>query len=161
MTTNLVNGEAPKGLTTAPPPPVMSDALRRAQARTPQESLGLNDAAGLGKAFAQATVLTAIVFAALTAGPYFLDRQSAAAPVEKAAPTDTPDANPTPSPAPFPSPIAPGPDASAKKTPDPGVKSPPGKKDLPDVLGESGTKNSKPGVNPLDKKTDDLLDGLK
>ncbi|MDB5306109.1 MAG: hypothetical protein JWO38_311 [Gemmataceae bacterium] len=166
MTPNLPNGEAPKGQHAAPrsapaDPAGLTDSLRRFRGQTPQESLGLASGNSLLWPFVQASVVTAILFAALTAGPYLWEKQpAAAADSGQPAKTENPAATPPPA-SPAPPPTTPAPDTTAKKPAD--VTRPPtgGKKDITDVLGESGTKPASPKVNPLDKKEDDLLKDIK
>lgn len=159
MTPKLAKGDPRNGQTATAHPPAdgMMDSLRHLRARSPQESLGLKTERGLLKAFVQAALVTGVVFAALTVGPYYLQKQSGAAPQTEPAPAPADAAPPA-----APPPSTPAPDATAKKTPAPAADpgKPAGKKDLMDVLGEGGTKKSSPKVNPLDRKDDDLLKDL-
>lgn len=125
---------------------------------SPNDALGLSAPTGLIKASIQAGVVFAVLLAALTVGPYYWDKSQAntkatpdatdkgdkpAAPVPQAPPPSVPDPK-------GPNPVAGG----------PGPK-PPGKGDLLDKLGETGTKGAPTKTNPLDKKDDDLLKDIK
>ena len=130
---------------------------------SPQESLGLAARGGLVAASVQAAIGFAVLFAALTFGPYFWEKSHAAtkpgAPEKGDAPVAAQPSTPV---APPPS----TPDPSAAKLPPAGApvagKQPAAKGgDLLDKLGESGTKAAPAKVNPLDKKDDDILKDLK
>ena len=139
----------------------LSTATAQPPAPTPKEALDAAPGSGLFKACVQAGVGFAALLAALTFGPYYWDKSHAstnAAPATKEK-TDAPPANQPPV-APAPSPAAP--DPNAKGAPgSPVVGKPPGKGDILDKLGESGTKTAPPKVNPLDKKDDDILKDIK
>lgn len=132
-----------------------------APAATPKEALDAAPASGLFKACVQAGIGFAALLAALTFGPYYWDKSHAStnaapAPKEKG---DAPQAGQPPV-APAPSPVTP--DPNTKGAPgSPVAGKPPGKGDILDKLGESGTKNAPPKVNPLDKKDDDILKDIK
>lgn len=157
MNPNHMNGKSAKGQSADSAATVnATDALRAVRTRSPQEALGLNSGSGLLQASLVATAITVVVLAALTAGPYLYERQYPTVKPGKVVPPEiTPDTTAS-------TPTTPqtGPD---KKTPvDPKVagKTPAPKKDILDVLGESGKKSGTP-VNPLDKKDDDLLKDFK
>ncbi len=149
MIPTLPNGEPQKGQ--AP----------TAHSQSPKESLGLSSQSGLLNASILAGIGFAVVFAALTFGPYYWEKSQAATKVNAPAPAEkigTPAAGqPTVAPAP--------------STPDPAGKLPPvgapvsgkqpGKGDIVDKLGENGTKTAPAKVNPLDKKDDDILKDFK
>ena len=106
--------------------------------------------------FLIASAAVGILLFAWTAGAYVYDRKfpPPAKASKKEAAEGTENTNQTPPPT--------NPEGSAKKNPE-GSANPgktPGKKDILDVLGETGTKKGAP-VNPLDKKEDDLLKDLK
>ena len=133
--------------------PTLYESLSRFRNQSPSESLGLPSGNNLAKPFLQAAVITAVLFALLTVGPYFYDKGktveakgNAAPTADKADPGETPKVTPT---------ITPGPENIAK------VKSPTGKGDIVDKLGENGKKAAPLSVNPLDKKDDDLLKDIK
>lgn len=123
-------------------------------ARPATNALRAETGGGLLKASVQAGIGFAVLFAALTFGPYFWEKSQAAskasgpAPAEKAEPKL---ADPTPT-APPPSPADPNPKAGA-----PVVGKPPTKGDIVSKLGENGTKAAPATVNPLDKKDDDIF----
>ncbi|WP_020475128.1 hypothetical protein [Zavarzinella formosa] len=167
MKPNLVNGDTsggePAGLRSSPAvSPDVSAALRVLRNRSPEESLGVNTKNSLLRASIQAGIVTGVLFAALTIVPYVLAKVFPPAPKEvKQTPAETETTAPTTAPASTTKETAPT--QTAKKTPD-GPAVPPktaGKKDIMDVLGETGAKPSNPRVNPLDKKEDDLLKDLK
>ena len=108
---------------------------------------------GLLKASLLAAAVTGVALAALTAGPYFMHKAAPAK--ESPAATSNSGGGDSPTPAPSPSP---GPNTEAKKPAGEPGKTP--KKDLPDVLGESGVKTGTPKVSPLDKKDDDIFKEL-
>lgn len=143
-----------------PPPsgitPQMNESLRRFRQQTPTEALGLGADVSLFRSCVHAGLITLVLFAIFTAGPYFWGKS-------KPAPEAAPAAAPTPeTPAPTPSTPPPGQvpnDPVAAKAPPTGP-APAGKADLLDKLGESGTKSANPKVNPLDRKDDDLLKDL-
>jgi len=145
------NGELTKGSTGTG-----TDSLRHHRNQTPQEALGITGKGGLFKASIQAGILFAIVFAVLTVVPYFMSKQGAAAKVNApAGPEKVEDATP---------PVAPQP----KTTPTPEItpKTPtgkiPGKDDLLNKLGETGTKNGTPKTkDPFKAGGEDDLPGLK
>ena len=151
MNPNLTNGNASKGQSASRANSSFDTDAPNSQCtprgRTAQESLGADDQHGLLRPFLLASIVTAVVFAALTAGPYLLNQShSTAAIPTKPVPTEGSDvASPTPPPS------QPNPEAVAKKTPDnPAVTGkPPAKKDLLNVLGESGTKTGNPNVDEL------------
>jgi hypothetical protein len=154
MKPNLVNGEPSKGTATASARSNVADAVRMLSARSPQESLGL-DQSGLLRAFLQATVGCLVVFAALTLGPYFYERAfPTPAKAAKQAPAEEAEAKVPP-----PAATPPGPNANAKKQdtakePDKTLT----KKDLPGLLKETGTKTGTPKLaDPFSSKIDDLL----
>ena len=161
MTPNLLNGEPPAGPSAGTASSIdVADALRVMRSRSPEESLGVKTHRGLLKSSVQAGIITAILFAALTAGPYAWGKVFPPAPkgqkpatAETTTPKDTPATSPT---------SATSPEAVAKKSPDaptvPGKT--PGKKDFTDVLGESGSKKGSP-ADPFGKGADDLLKDLK
>lgn len=158
MASKLIKSDIPASSNGTPMPTDVSDMLRQLRSRSPQESLGVSEQSGLGRSFIQATIITAIVFALLTLGPYFYEKAYPPAPKQaKTHANENPEnANPTPS--------NPSADNTAKKGPETLTTQPKvaGKKDILDVLGESGTKSGTPkGGNPLDRKEDDLLKDLK
>ena len=151
MNPNLANGNASKGQSAnrsnSAANTDLANTVRTLRGRTPRESLGADDQHGLFRPFLLASVVTALVFVALTAGPYFLNQShSTAAIPAKPVPTEGTDvASPTPPPS------QPNPEVIAKKTSDnPAVTvKPPAKKDLMNILGESGTKTGNPNVDEL------------
>ena len=157
MKPNSVNGEPSRGPSAAPAARV-TETLRVLRNRSPQQSLGVNAESGLLKAFLQSTVMILAVLAALTVGPYIWDKQHPAA----AQPAKPDAVEKQEAAVPSPATTTPGPEAIAKKpvdVPKDSTKTPP-KKDILDILGESGSKEGNP-LNPLDKKQDDLLKDLK
>ena len=177
MTPTLPNGEAPKGQHAAAPrpapvdPPAVAEAFRQFRSRSPQEALGLSDQSGLLMASVQAGVVILVLFAALTIGPYFIDRSNSSASTNPTPAPEKHEVEPAPQPSTpsnsktAPSPSTPGPDASSKQpvtgNPTAVGKTPPKGKDIVDVLGESGTKTVSPKINPLEKGGDDLLKDIK
>jgi hypothetical protein len=159
MIPTLPNGEPQKGQSPATPTSTQ-DAAHSAQ-----DSLGLSSSAGLLKASVQAGIGFAVVFAALTFGPYFWEKSHAAtkatpAPTEKDTPTA---AQPTQPAAPAPAPSTPADSNANAKTPTgtPTTGKQPKGDDILNKLGENGTKAAPAKVNPLDKKDDDLLKDIK
>ena len=128
--------------------------LRMLRSRSPQESLGGNAQSGLLPAFLLAAVVSIGLLAALTVVPFYCFP-----PDQKMTALKKDDARIPPA---LPPTVPTTPEGTAKKSPDavpnPG-KTPP-KKDILDVLGETGTKTGSP-KNPLDRKDDDLLKDLK
>ncbi|MBM3982536.1 MAG: hypothetical protein FJ304_20145 [Planctomycetes bacterium] len=122
------------------------------------DALGLSAQSGLIKASVQAGVVFAVLLAALTVGPFYWDKSQANT---KAAP-DAADKGDKPA---AQVPQAPAPAVPDPKGPNPvaGGPSPkqPGKGDLLDKLGETGTKPAPTKTNPLDKKDDDIFKELK
>lgn len=156
MIPNHANGEAPKGFS---PSVGLSESLRRLDTRLSQEARGAQSGSGLVKPCIVACVAAAVLMAALTVVPYYRDKLQYDS--AKAAAKESPD----PTPQGTISVPSPSPDDPAKKPPtsptDPGKATVAKGKDINDVLGESGTKTAKPGVNPLDNKGDDLLKDIK
>ena len=107
------------------------------------------------KASIQAAIGFAVLFAALTVGPYFLDKSQASAPPKK-----SPDEKGAPAAA-QPTPTAPAPASPEPNTKGPVAGKPAGKDDIVSKLGENGTKTAPAKVNPLDKKDDDILKDIK
>jgi len=140
-----MNGEAPKGFTPG--------LELRPTTVVPSAPSGT----GLIVPCLMAFVGAALLMGAWTSWDYFKIKSRYEAEQAAAAnkPAPAPEA-PTPAPEdpakkPAPSPADPG------KAPTTTAKG----KDINDVLGESGTKTAKPGVNPLDNKGDDLLKDIK
>lgn len=154
MNPSVTKKDSPNGRTrtAAPsngvPAADVSDAMRELRSRSPQESLGVNAQKGLWTAFLQATVVIAVLFCGWTAMAYFADRNAPAP--EKADKKDQKD-NTNNNNAP---PVQPAEEGVAKKD---GPAIPKGKKEIGDVLGETGTKKGNPKFNPLDRKDDDLF----
>jgi hypothetical protein len=152
------NGEFPKGQSAGAVHGVVADNMLRTRARTPQESLGISNQGGLFVPVMVATAVAVALLAVLTVTPYLLSKlgtDTAKADQPPPSKAETPAASPPATTSPAENPTAKKPaDTSAppKKTLD--------KKDVPDLLGETGTKKASPKVNPLDK-ADDLLKDLK
>lgn len=131
-----------------------ASALPRTRIQTPEEALGLGAGGNLLSSCVIATGLTAVLLAALTAGPYFADKLAGpkAAVAGPAKPDDTAPAATDPA--------KPDPTAGKKPTASDTTKPPAGSTDILNKLGETGTKTGTPKSNPLDKG-DDLLKDLK
>ncbi|MBA4186725.1 MAG: hypothetical protein C0467_01780 [Planctomycetaceae bacterium] len=149
------NGELSKNPTATVDSGRASDTIRH-RSQSPQEALGLSGQSGLFKASLQAGALFAVVFGVLTVIPYFMQKQQAAAklnapPEEK---TETPPETVAPAPKP-----APNPEPTPKTPTGPKV---PGKDDLLNKLGETGTKSGTPkSKDPFKAGGEDDLPGLK
>ena len=135
-------------------PPAISESLRHFRNQSPSESLGLPTGNNLGKPFLQATIITAVLFALLTVGPYFLDKGKSAE-----AKANAPSADKQEPAEPAKTPPATSPEA-LPKNPQANAKAP-SKGDIIDKLGENSKKTAPTSVNPLDKKDDDILKDIK
>lgn len=123
-------------------------------ARPTSNALRTEAGGGLLKASVQAGVGFAVLFAALTFGPYFWEKSQAASKASGPAPAEKAEPKPAEPPtAPAPSPAEPNPKGTA--TPVPGKS--PTKGDIVDKLGENASKPAPAKVNPLDKKDDDIF----
>jgi hypothetical protein len=151
---NHPNGQPSSPRAAVAEPPAISESLRQFRSQSPSESLGLPTGNNLTRPFIQATVITAVIFAALTVGPYLFDSSApaetkgkAANSAEKQEPGESPKGQPT---------------ESTPKSPIANSGKPPaGKSDILDKLGENSKKSAPAAVNPLDKKDDDLLKDIK
>lgn len=158
MTPNHLNGERPAGKSSGAASTLdVADALRAMRSRSPEESLGVKGEPGLLKSSVQAGVVTAVLFALLTAGPYAMAKMFPPAPK-----TTKPTTADTPAPKDAPATPSTAPETVAKKTPEtpavPGKT--PAKGDILNKLGETGTKKGTPS-DPFNKADDDLLKDLK
>lgn len=149
MTPTIPNGEAPRNTHAA-----TAEAPHQLRARTPQESLGLAVESGLLRACIQAGVVTVVLLAALTVGPYLWDRQFP--PAAKSGPPAKAETATTPEP-----PTAPDPTPKKSPTPPAEASKSPNKSEIVGKLGENVAKPASPSVNPLDKKDDDILKEIK
>lgn len=147
------------------------DYLDRFGGKEPSELLGLPDQKGLGGAMVLATVISTVIFVALTFIPYLLGLGgSTTAKVEPPAAKNEPAKPETPKQAPATKAVAekdkPAEKGKGKAKAEAKAKAgeQPPSKGAPDILqkmGEADVKTASPKVNPLDQKTDDLLKDLK
>ncbi len=162
MTQTHSNGQPQRGqlLTTHAEPQAVTDSPHPTRTRPPRDTLGHSARSDLFLASLVAGFGFAVLFVGLTFGPYYWNKsqgttKATPAPAEK---SDAPPASLPVAPAPT------SPDPGAAKLPpggSPVVGKVPGKGDILDKLGESGTKAAPAKVNPLDKKDDDILKDIK
>jgi hypothetical protein len=129
----------------------LREFLGNMQGRSPQEVLGLVARSGLTRSIVLATILFAIVLAALTVIPYALqepgsDAQNAAA--EQPAANEPDAAQPRPAERPE--------DAAAEAD----TAAPAGTDRAVEAMGIGETRVADPGESPMEHKIDDLLDGI-